>query len=163
MIKPKAIPYSGTQKDPEHSIADINKLLRQFGIEDFQWTTLWSKEDVRLKFAVEVKSGQHVPIQIVPPPLKVKKRIYDEALGRTIIKEIPSWPQALRLLHWYLKAKLQAVAYGLRTFNEEFLADTILRSPTGEEVTVAQVIIPRLEAKGYTLPALGPSDEEEVE
>jgi len=163
MIKPKKIPYSGTVKDPETSMADIGKMLRQFGINDFQWTTLWSKEDVRLKFIVETRDGRVVPIQIVPPPLKLKKRIYDEALGRTVIKEVPSWPQALRLLHWYLKAKLQAVAYGLRTFNEEFLADTLVRSPTGEEVTIAEVIIPRLEAKGYTLPALGAGEEREEE
>ena len=58
MIKPKKIPYTGTQKDQETSIGDINKLLRGFGIEDFQWTTLYSKDDVRLKFVVETKAAK---------------------------------------------------------------------------------------------------------
>ena len=162
MIKPRKIPYAGTQKDPETTIAEIGKLLRSFGIEDYQTTTLWSKEDVELKFSVETKDGRHVGIRLIPPALKVKKRVYDEKLARTVVKEIPSWPQSLRLLMWYLKAKLEAVAYGVKTFNEEFLSDTIVRTAEGER-TVGEIVIPALVAHDYAMPALGIGGRDTIE
>ncbi len=154
MIKQRKLPYAATTIEPERTMVEIGKMLREFGIEDYQWTTLWGEERVELRFGIRSKTGERVMVRMEPPSLKTKKRVYDEKLARTIAKEIPSWPQAMRLLRHYLKSKLEAVAFGLRTFNEEFLADILVYGPSGEETTIAEVLVPRLEAGGYRTAAL---------
>lgn len=146
MIKPKKAPYSGTQKDPDTTIADINRMFRSYGIDNFQWTTLWDKNIVELRFGVQVDTKKNLMIKVTPPVLLVKRRIFDEKAHRSSMKEIPDWPRSLRLMFWWLKAKVEAIAYGLREVEEEFLSDIVVRLPTGEETTVGKAIRPALSA-----------------
>jgi hypothetical protein len=146
MIKPKKAPYSGTQKDPDGTISDINKMLRAYGIDSYRWTTLWEKNSVELTFVVESEPGKNLTIRVTPPVLLVSRRIYDEKTRRTSKKEIPDWHRSLRLMYWWMKAKIEAIAYGLREVEEEFLSDIVVRLPSGEETTVGKAIRPALAA-----------------
>jgi hypothetical protein len=47
MIKPKKPPYNDTKKDPESTILDINRMLRLYGVDNYQWTTPDGREAVR--------------------------------------------------------------------------------------------------------------------
>lgn len=144
MIKPKKAPYSGTVKDPDTTIADINRMLRSYGIDNFQWTTLWEKNLVELKFSVALEDKRHLTIKVTPPVLLASRRVYDEKTRRTFKKEIPEWPRSLRLMFWWLKAKIEAIAYGLREVEEEFLSDIVVLLPSGQETTVGKALHPAL-------------------
>lgn len=43
-----------------------------------------------------------------------------------------------RLLWWYLKAKIEAVSYGLETLEKEFLSQIMTSLPDGRTVTVGE-------------------------
>ena len=146
MIKPKKAPYASTVKDPDSSIADINRMLRTYGIDNYQWTTLWNENRVELKFAIETDPGRKIGILVRPPAFTAKRKTWDSKAGKYATIEAANWPQSLRLLFWWLKAKVEAVAYGLREVEEEFLSDVIVHLPTGEETTVGEAMRPALAA-----------------
>ncbi len=140
MITKKKAPYASTTKDVDSSIAEINKLLRSFGIQNMQWTTLWEVDHVELRFALEVSPGALRPIRIEPPRFMTKRRSWNSKKGMYETIEAPNWPQSLRLVYWWLKTKLEAVAYGLREAEMEFLGDILVKLPTGEETTMGKAL-----------------------
>jgi len=155
MIKPKKPPYATTTKDPDTTIADINRMLRSYGVNDIQWTTLWDQKIVSLKFMIEKEPGKNVGIKIFPPLFAAKRKTYNEKRGHYEVIEVPSWSQSLRLLYWWLKVKIEAIAYGLREIEEEFLHDVVVRLPSGEETTIGAAILPGLKEGRLDFPQLG--------
>ena len=154
MIKTKRAPYSDTTITAENTRAEIDRLLRSYGVQDFQWTELWSKGVVRLEFAIEKEPGHYVRVRVSPPPFTAKRRTWNEQLGRHVIVEAPNWAQSMRcLLHW-LKAKLESVAFGLKSVEDEFLSDIVVRAPDGSERTVAELVRPALSSGVLDVPAL---------
>ena len=52
----------------------------------------------------------------------------------------PNWAQSFRLLYWWLKAKLEAVAYGLTSVEQEFLSQVMVKLPSGEMTTMGAAL-----------------------
>lgn len=144
-IKP---PYANTESDPEKTIADINRLLKKYGINDYQWTTLWDQRIIELKFVIEVLAAdgksKKVAIKVSPPIFAAKRKTWDIKKGHYVAQELPNYSQAMRLLFYWLKTKIESVAFGLREVQEEFLSDVIVRGPDGRETTVGKMIRPQL-------------------
>jgi hypothetical protein len=156
-------PYADTKVPAEQTRAEIDRLLRSYGVQDFQWTELWSRGVVQLRFAIEVepqtqgRPARFVQIRVTPPSFTAKRKSWDPKRGYTTI-ESPNWPQAMRcLLHW-LKAKLESVAFGLKSIEDEFLADMVVRGPDGAEHTVAELVRPALASGVLDIPALAGGD-----
>lgn len=154
MIKPARAPYRDTEVTVERSQADINRLLAQFGILDTQWTTAWSIQKVSLRFITEGKNGKKVAFEISPPTFLAKRKTWDAKRGAYQTVEAPNWPQSFRMLLDYLKAKLRAVAYGLREVEEEFLNDMVVHDELGRETTVGKLVRPAIEGGRILLPQL---------
>lgn len=148
MLTPKKAPYSGTKSDPEKTIGDTNRMLRKYGINEYQWTTLWEKGEVTLRFAIETAPGRKIGIKVMPPTFALKRKTWNAKLGRNDFITAPNWAQSLRCLHYWLKAKVEAVAYGLREVEEEFLSDIVVTLPSGEETTVGEMVRPAIGAGG---------------
>lgn len=75
------------------------------------------------------------------------KRLMMFRVRPTIIKRPNGEPHpeaTMRIVYWWLKAKLEAVQYGLRSVVEEFLAEVVHQLPSGEEATVGQILIPHI-------------------
>lgn len=163
MLRPKRAPYATTTKDPDTTIADINRMLRGYGIENIQWTTAWEKQAVELRIAIEKEPGKFVGIRVRPPAFVAKRRTYNEKKGHYEVVQAPNWAQSLRMLHWWLKAKVEAVAFGLREIEEEFLSDIIVRLPSGEETTVGEALdMKALADKKLDFPELGKGHPEDA-
>lgn len=158
-------PYSGTTSDPDKTIADINRLLRKYGINDYQWTTLWDQNLIELKFMIENAGSdgklRKIGIKVAPPVFKAKRRTWDAKKGRNVAIELPNYAQAMRLLYHWLKIKIESVAFGLKAVEEEFMSDLIIRLPDGRESTVGKVFKPRITDGVTTLPSLPSRDEPE--
>ena len=161
MIKPKKPPYSDTEKDPESTILDINRMLRLYGIDNYQWTTLWEKNVVELRLVLEDDEGRKIPIKILPPMFVAKRRTYNSKIGKYEKVEAPNWAQGLRLMFWWLKLKIEAIAYGLREVKQEFLGDIVVHDRNGRERTVTEIVVPAIEEGRLDLQALGPKPEDE--
>lgn len=161
-VKP---PYGDTTSDPDKTISDINKLLRKYGINNYQWTTLWEQGIVELKVMIESTGAdgklRKIGIKVTPPIFKAKRRTWDTKKGRNVVQELPNYAQAMRLLYHWLKIKVEAVAFGLKEVEEEFMSDLIVRGPDGHESTVGKLFKPQFTDGVATLPSLPSRSESE--
>jgi len=155
VIRPKKLPYAGTEKDPEATISDINRMLRDVGITSYQWTTLWESGRVELLLAVEEEGGKVTPLRLIAPAFLAKRKTWNAKVGRYETVQAPNWSQSMRLFYWYLKTKLEAIAYGLREVREEFLHDVVVKDAQGRETTVGEMVLPAIAAGKLDLPSLG--------
>lgn len=146
MITPaKEIPYAGTQVPPEKTQAEIQKLLYRYGAAAIRWSTIRKTvndaEEVELKFVITDNNGLPITVRVRPPILTVRRR---ERGHYGSVQDQVSLAASLRLLFYWLKSKLEAISYGLVTFEEEFLANIAGYLPSGVEVTIGDLIIPKL-------------------
>lgn len=133
----------------ERSKAEIERTLTRYGATHFAYTTM--PEGAAVQF---VKAGKRIRFLVPMPP-----QDSPEFSGRRRSPEARyrAWEQAQRqkwrALNLVIKAKLEAVASGICTFEEEFLAHIVL--PNGQ--TAGQAMIPRIDEAYATgkVPALG--------
>lgn len=153
-------PYRGTPVGVEQSKAQITKLLRDYGAEGVSWTDNFQSGEVNLRFVVTREDGRAVGYTITPAAFKEKHPTWDSAKGRTVMVEAPNWPRAMRLLHAWLKSKLESIAFGLVETEEEFLAHRIVRDEAGIETTAGKLVLHALETGDrLALPAPRPRPE----
>ena len=132
---------AGTNVSVDRSKAELEKLLQKHGASKF--ISGWDESSIVIGF---VMGGRQVKVQI-PIPSKHDDEIWKTPSGRYIRSEeevARKWQGALRqrwrALVLVVKAKLEAVAAGVATFETEFLGHLVL--PSGQ--TVAEVVVPRL-------------------
>lgn len=94
--------YRGTTKSVGSSREDIERLLDKWNCEAFQWSSIGQKES--LQFVLPRDAGGHIAVRIDLP-----------------IREDASRAQMMRVMHWYIKSKLEAVEVGMADLEEEFL------------------------------------------
>ena len=144
MIKSKKPPYENTKIDPDSSRVDIDKLLRSYGIQKIIWASDYEHNDVRLAFEIEaeiqgIRKGFTVTLR---PPLILKQiRLYNPKKGITEKVKVPNWSQSMRMMYWYLKSKVEAIAYGLVSVEKEFLSQVMVSLPIGSS-TVGEILEP---------------------
>ncbi|MBI4258854.1 MAG: hypothetical protein HY619_07850, partial [Thaumarchaeota archaeon] len=118
----KKMPYEGTTISSAQSKVDIEAMLKEFGAEALRWTE--TPESMKgldcpiLEFVVktEIKGVEkHIGFRIKPPLLVQRKRQYGRS-GSMI--ETPALNQSMRLLWWWLKAKMEGVRFGLESIEE---------------------------------------------
>ena len=132
MIKPVVAPYATTKIDARKTQADIDTLLDKYGVTDVQWTR--EGDQITLNFLTEVEIEgvvRRIGFQFNPPLFTTTRKTWNKEKGRYDTLQLPNLAQSMRLLHDYLKNKLAAVAWGLRPFEEEFLAEVIVQTPKG--------------------------------
>jgi len=143
-----------TQVPVDRSKGEIERILQRYGAEKFM--TGWDQQKAVIAFIYE---GRAIQISLVLPnksdfantPTGRRRRHPDDM--------IKHWEQACRqswrALALVIKAKLEAVEAGIATFEDEFLAYTLL--PTGE--TVSQYSQPKINEmlKNGKVPKLLPS------
>ncbi len=140
MIKLKHPPYEDTTIPAEKTQMEIQQMLYEFGVEGVQWTQMQGKLP-ELAFVMEVEiqgARKKIAIHILPVMILNKK-------GRKYREEyVPNPNQSMRLLYWWLKSKMEATAYGLIPFEQEFLSKIIFRLPEGGTANVGDTITVQL-------------------
>jgi hypothetical protein len=141
----------GTSVAPEKSRAEIERTLQRFGADSFAYGS--SREQAIVGFAAH---GRQIRIELALPDPE-ERRFHVTPTGRQRTKsaaqgeynaEVRRMWRALALV---VKAKLEAVESGIGTFEQEFLAYTVL--PGGR--TVGQEVIPAVE-KAYEIGSVEP-------
>jgi hypothetical protein len=138
-MKPKRIPYKKTPKDPDATITDINRMLRDYDVNKYQWTTEWDLNKVELRMVLYDEQDKPVGIRLRAAPFMANRRTWDAKRGKHIITQAPNWAQSMRLFYYFLKSKLEALAFGLREVKEEFLSDIVAKDANGRETTVGEM------------------------
>ena len=164
MITPTRLPYHGTKVDPEVTKLEITKLLKQYGIADYQWTVY--KGDDRLEFATEIiwnDKPTELHCILRPPKLLEQHRIWDAKTGKHIKAWVPNIPVAYRLMKDHLKNRLALVSCGAYTFEDIFLQDLTVRNPvTGQDMRLAELMRSKGQIPGLALPEI-PHQEKQAE
>ena len=134
------LPYGNTTVSAERSKAEIEKLLKENEIQDIAWITVQGKTTLSFRYYVEVKGVQKgIVFQFSPPQIFVTKRTYNPKINRYEKLTFLNEPVSYRLLWWYLKAKLEAVKFGLESLEKEFMSQILLSLPQGD-TTMGEVV-----------------------
>ncbi len=126
-------PYYTTKKTVESTQADIQLLLYKHGAQGTRWTTIPNQGVLEVEFLFPVDQEDNA------------KRLLMFRVRPTILKRPNGEPHpeaTMRLVFWWLKTKLEAIQYGLRTVTEEFLAEVVHQLSSGEEATIGEILIP---------------------
>lgn len=164
MIRPPKgkVPYGGTKVPVDRSKQQITELLRAYGAEAVNWTDNFQNGEVQLRFIVKQTDGSAVGFKIIPAAFREKHSTYDPVKGKHVTIEAPDWPRSLRLLHAWVKTKLESVAFGLTSVEEEFLAQRVVLDGSGRETTVGALVLPAIEQGGGRLAIDGPREVDRV-
>lgn len=154
MIRPpkNRQPYLGTAVSVDRSKNKISKLLQDYGAEGVGWLDNFKTGAVSLRFVVTQEGGKQTHYQITPAAFKEKHSSYDPIKGRNVTLELPNWPRAMRLLEAWVKTKLESIAFGLTTVEEEFLAQQVVTDLQGRERTVSEIVLPLIANGRLALP-----------
>ena len=121
-------PYANTQVSAEKSHADIEKLLRKYNAQGVRWTRMGNDPPV-LEFIFDVVvSGvqKQIGFRIVPPIVNIRKRS-DGKYGEIIT--VRNEDAEMRLVWWYVKSRLEAVAAGMETLEEALMSKILVALP----------------------------------
>lgn len=129
----------------ERTRNEIEATLARYGAKQFMYG--WGAAGALVAFVVRVDSGQDRQVRFeLPLPSRDLREFTHHSQGkRTAEAAERLWEQACRqrwrALLLVIKAKLEAIEVGVATFEDEFLAYTML--PSGE--TVSQWLGPQIE------------------
>jgi hypothetical protein len=124
----------------ERSRAEVDRLLRRYGAREI--ATYWAEgKHALVQFTI---AGRPVRLTVpMPSSAEVERdmagRKRAPAARARAIEQLER--QRWRALVLFLKAKLEAVAMGVTTFDEEFLAHIL----TADQSTIGDHILPELE------------------
>lgn len=151
-----------TQVPVERSRAEIERTLVRYGAEQFVYG--WDRTGAVIAFLVTTESGQKRQVRFhLPLPDRNDAEFTEYKRGYNTYEREPAqaeklWEQACRqkwrALNLVVKAKLEAVSSGIATFEDEFLAYTMLPGGT----TVSDWLTPQLDEvyeRGLPAPRLG--------
>lgn len=151
-------PYHDTSISAARSKGDIEEMLKEFGAKALRWTetpfSMQGKECPVLEFILEVELKgvkKQFGIRVQPPLLLVRKRASSYGrYGRLV--ETPNVNASMRLLYWYMKARLEAAKFGLEDISETFMSKIIMSLPEGGSTTMGEVMRERPELLSSMLP-----------
>lgn len=151
-------PYGKTVKNVGQSKFDIEEMLKQFGAKALRWTetpaSMEGKECPILEFILEVELNgvqKRFGVRIQPPLFEVNKRASGRYGGHLI--HTPNMNASMRLLYWYLKARLEATKWGLEDITETFMSKIMVALPEGGTSTMGEVMKDRPEILNEMLPS----------
>ena len=149
----KKTPYYGTKVDVEKSKTQIRDLLVKYGVSQQRWTEDLENNQVMFEFFIKGDDRTYL-VRLMPKPFVEEHKLWNSKKGKSETTEVPNWARAYRMLYAYVKAKVEAIAYGMHTIEEEFMPDIIVKNSQGQEITLADAILkskefaPMLEYKG---------------
>ena len=156
MLKLTKPPYADTEVDAEKTQQQITQLLRKYGVSQVNWNVNYDLEQVQLDFIIEYtkqedQSIHKVAVRVKPPMFAATRRTWDSKTGKYTKQEMANWAQSMRLLFHWIKAKLEAVSFGLNSVEKEFLSDIVTTLPDGSKMTVWDMISKQMEKNGLML------------
>lgn len=132
LITPRHPPYQNSTVDAYKTQGQITKMLKDFGAIDTGWADKNGQVILAFTMEAEVKGRKSIlSVQIQPPLFAKERRSWDSNQGKYVKSYEANMSQSMRLLYHYLRAKLNAVAYGIRPFEEEFLAEINIQTDEG--------------------------------
>jgi hypothetical protein len=134
--------YKSTTISPERTKADIDTMLKNFGIGNRAWITKDGDDILLFEWAVDVNGVQKkLSFELHPPEIRQEKRVWNQKTSRTEKVNVRNDAVAYRLLFNYVKNKLEAVRVGMVTVENEFMSQIKFNLKNGSSTTLGQELI----------------------
>jgi hypothetical protein len=132
-LHPSQLPYAGTGVSWYKTQAQISALLNKFGINDVIWNTVEGIPQLVFKTEVEIEEGKPRPLMVILkiPVFIERHKTWDEETRKHKTIEGPNLAQTGRIMLNILKGQLTAISGGVVKFEEIFLSDLAVPTPTG--------------------------------
>jgi hypothetical protein len=147
-------------------MADIGEMVKEAGAIGIRWTEMGDALPV-LEFLIrtEIKGREmEFRVMVKPPLLPDRKKINGRVVNTT------NRNASMRLVYWYLKAKLESVKFGLEDIFDAFMLRVVHSLPDGREATIGEsikenpetfkLILPTFDIKTKALPIQIEEDKE---
>ena len=129
------MPYEDSKVPIEKSQRDIKSLLARFDVQATRFTSFPAY--TMLEFVRGVETGSRVTYRITIQP-KLDK------VGASVTMWDRAERQVWRVVYWWLKAKIEAIEFGLVEFEQDFLPYMLLADSDGQSRSVAELLFERL-------------------
>lgn len=152
-MKRRIPPFHSTTIDPYKTQGQINSLLSQYGVPKFQWTLDLEQNIIQLVFEIQYEQdGQTVKrlVKVSPSLFLEKRRTYNKITGKHEVQLAPNLAASMRMLRSWIKSRLEAIAYGLFSVEDELLSQIVINrsgQTIGEKVKLELPQSPALEDK----------------
>lgn len=163
MLKLTKPPYADTTVDADKTQQEITRLLRKYGVSQINWQIDYDMDQVQLNFIIEYTKREdeqthRIAVQVKPPMFAASRRTWNPKLGKHTTEELANWAQSMRLLLYWIKAKLEAVSFGLNSVEKEFLSDIVTTLPNGTKRTIWDMISDQMNDNKLMLEYRGEND-----
>lgn len=145
-------PYKGTRISYNRSKEDIQEMLLEAGAIGLNWKessfSLRREAMPELSFMMRVvrKEEETKFAVLIRPPMLMKRS------GNRYSAEAPDPDASMRLLYWYLKARLEGVRFGLEDIFDAFMSRVITALPDGTTSTMSETVMEHPEVIKDILP-----------
>lgn len=126
------MPYEDTNVSVSNSQGQITRLLRKHSITAIRFTSF-------IAYDVLECTRDNLAFRMEVHP-KLKQQVTSRQIEQ-------AQRQAWRAMYWYMKAKLEAVEFGIHEFNTEFLPHMMLTDAQGQSNTVSSMLFAHLEGR----------------
>lgn len=131
--------YKSTTISPERSKADIDKMLKDFGIATRAWITKDGDDLLIFEWKIDIEGViKNISFELKPPEIREMKRCWNQKTCRYEKVNVRNDAIAYRLLFNYIKNKLEAIRVGMVTVENEFMSQIKLSLRDGSSVTMGQ-------------------------
>lgn len=133
-----AHPYRNTRVSYEKSKSDIQEMLVEAGAVALNWKesvySLKKEAMPILEFGLEIKLNDRMTRFAV----RINAKMLMTRKGNRYSAKVADPNASMRLLYWYIKARLEGVRWGLEDIFEAFFSRIINSLPDGTTATVVE-------------------------
>ena len=136
----RKIPYLTTKINATQSRMDIEKMLKESGINDTRWTSIDNRMTLEFIWKFEEEgTKKQIAFKVEAPTIKIKgyAKAHDKGSGIIFYRREDV---EMRVLWWWLKSKLDAVYFNLESMEQAMMSQIMIPLPNGETTTVGALI-----------------------
>ena len=136
----KAYQQSST---PVAKSQDIRRILAKYGADGVQFSEDWKEMLLLIRFLYTIGKSQHSVLFRVPIPRAEARSEGGRPRSSTAVQKLQEQYERgiWRAVFWAIKSRMEAVEFGIETFEEAFLSHFEIPE-SGKQI--GEVLIPRL-------------------
>lgn len=144
----KAYQSSGTPVSKSQE--DIRKILSKYRADGVQFSEDWKKMMLYVRFLYAIRDIPYTILFKVPIPKSEGKTLRGRKQSASQIQKVQAQYErgVWRAVFWAIKSRMEAVEFGIETFQEAFLSHFEI---PGTDKQIGDVLIPRLETGNLKL------------
>lgn len=142
--------YDNTSTPVSASQEAIRKILNKYGADGVQFSEEWREKRIMVRFLYSVGTMQYSVMFKVPIPDVSDKSPVGRIRKQSVISDLQakSHRGIWRAVFWAIKSRMEAVEFGIESFQEAFMSHFEL---PGSDKTIGDAILPMIETGKFRL------------